>query len=599
MTKQIRNFVIIAHIDHGKSTLADRFLELTGTVAPQKLRSQFLDQMELERERGITIKMQPVRMNYTLNAKPYILNLIDTPGHVDFSYEVSRSLAAVESAILLVDGTQGIQAQTLAHLAIAQELNLKIIGAINKIDLAIPNIDELALEISRLIGGKPEDIFRVSAKTGEGVRELLSAVILETPPPQHSDTEPLRALIFDSRYDPYRGVIAYVRVKEGSVSPGETLCLAASNKPFEVMEVGYFHPELKRSERLSSGEIGYIATGFKDPGVIRVGDTIGAYDLSRRQCAIEPLPGYREPQPLLFAGFYPKDDEGFMTLRDALSKLKLNDAALTFEPERQVGLGKGFRVGFLGALHLEIVKERLKREYGVEPLITLPSVRYRVRDRQNREIWVDTPQELPPADKILEIQEPWVKGRIITPTEYIGSIMILLKQFRGSSTGVETLGAERTLMYFEAPLADLVVNFYDKLKSVTAGYASVAYEIADWRKGDLLKLDILIAGEPSPALSRIVPREYAEALGRATVRKLKEMLPREVFAVPIQAAVWGRIIARETLPALRKDVTGYLYGGDRSRKMKLWKKQQRGKKRLAEMGRVRIKPEVLFEMLKI
>lgn len=765
----IRNFVIIAHIDHGKSTLADRFLELTGTIAPQKLREQFLDQMDLERERGITIKMQPVRMVYhphrgitqkstqngaesdnvesaqknndffykdltykirgilfevrkklglghkedvyhnaieiefrmaripfesrknitiqyegksigtyqpdfiienkvlvELKALPeigrpqieqvwsylkgseyklallvnfgskdldikrivydvarkdssalsalslrnsagasnqiedeYILNLIDTPGHVDFSYEVSRSLAAVEGAILLVDGTQGIQAQTLAHLSIAKKQGLTIIGAINKIDLQIDGIEELASEIAALIGVSADKIFRVSARTGLGVKELLDEVVNFVPPPRGNKDAPLQALIFDSRHDPYKGVIAYVSMKGGRALRGKTLCLAVSKMPFDVMEVGYFKPEFRACDALFAGDIGYIATGIKDPGVVKVGDTIGGFDAANKRCLVEPLAGYLEPQPLLFAGFFPTDEENYEHLRDALAKLKLNDAALTYETERQVELGKGFRVGFLGTLHMEIVKERISREYNLEPLITIPSVRHKIRLRSGEFADAHTPQDLPPHENILEIQEPWVKGETILPQEYLGAVLSLIQSSRGKNTGIETLGQEKIILHFEAPLAELVVGFYDKLKSVSRGYASVAYRVEDWRAGDLVKLNILIAGEAENALSRIVPRQNAESTGRAMVVKLKEILPREVFPVSLQAAITGRVIARETIPALKKDVTGYLYGGDRTRKMKLWKKQKRGKKRLSQAGRVTVGPKVFFELLKI
>lgn len=589
----IRNFVIIAHIDHGKSTLADRLLELTGTVPRRQLREQFLDQMELERERGITIKMQPVRMDYIFGGEPYVLNLIDTPGHVDFSYEVSRSLAAVEGAVILVDGTQGIQAQTLAHLALAKSEGLAIIGAINKIDLSIPDIEALAGELAMLIGTSPEKILRLSAKTGEGVERLLMEIIRSVQPPVGDRAAPFRALIFDSAYDPFRGAIAYVRVKEGTVRPGAALHLISSGLQFEALEVGYFKPGLMPQDTLTAGEIGYLATGLKQAERVRVGDTIAALDVH------EALPGYREPQALLFAGFYPPEEHSFEKLRDALAKLKLNDAALTFVEERQEALGKGFRVGFLGALHMEIVKERLAREYGIEPLVTMPSVRYRVKLRNGVTKEIETPQELPPEGDVLEIHEPWAEGEILLPQEYLGPILELVRGARGIRKAIETLERGRLRVKFEAPLAELIVGFYDRVKSVSRGYASIAYELTDWRAGELVKLDILIAGEAAEALSRIVPKTEAERIGRATIAKLKELLPREAFAVSLQAAVAGRILARETIPALRKDVTAHLYGGDRTRKMKLWRKQQAGKKRLAAMGRVRVEPRVFFNLLKM
>lgn len=593
--REIRNFVIIAHVDHGKSTLADRFLELTGSVERRKFREQFLDQMELERERGITIKMQPVRMRYRASGgsgPEYILNLIDTPGHVDFSYEVSRSLAAVEGAILLVDGTQGIQAQTIANLALAKREGLAVIGAINKVDLPIPDIDGLVAELAALIGDRPQEILRVSAKTGEGVEALLEAVIGRVPAPEQASGEAFRALIFDSKYDPYRGVIAYVRVEGGRIAQGETARLAVRGVSFEVMEVGYFQPELVPAGTLDSGEIGYIATGLKEAGHVRVGDTIVTAS------GTPPLPDYQEPQPFLFAGFYPSAEQDFDQLKDALSKLKLNDAALTYVEERQEALGKGFRAGFLGTLHMEIVRERLGREYGIQPMITLPSVRYRITKRDGTLEEIESPRDLPPESELKEIAEPWTEGEIIVTAEYLGNVLALLRKFRGIPGPIDSMERGRVMARFAAPLAELVTDFYDTLKSVSRGYASLAYEVTHWQPEDLVKLEILIADESREELSRILPRSSAERVGRHTVAKLKKLLPREVFEVPLQAAVGGRILARETLPALRKDVTGYLYGGDRTRKMKLWKKQQAGKKRLRERGRVRVAPNVFFELLK-
>jgi GTP-binding protein LepA len=626
MMNKIRNFVIIAHVDHGKSTLADRLLEITGTVPRRQLREQFLDQMELERERGITIKMQPVRMSYrfkstndesntnirirkfvpdSLFVDEYVLNLIDTPGHVDFSYEVSRALAAVEGAILLVDGTQGIQAQTLANLSLAKEEGLTLIGAINKIDLPIPDLEALSTEVAALIGQTRDKILHLSGKTGEGVERLLEEIIVRIPPPTGNPEAPFRALIFDSKYDPFRGAIAYVRVKEGIARPGDRLYLIGAAKECEAMEVGYFKPELAPHDMLQAGEIGYIATGLKQSDAVKVGDTIinkseirnTKYEAS--EISALALPGYQEPQPLMFAGFYPPKEEAFGDLRDALSKLKLNDAALTYVEERQAALGKGFRVGFLGALHMEIAKERLSREYGIEPLITMPTVRYRLKLKDGREIEIETPEKLPPRGEVLEIQEPWVSGEIILPSDYLNAMLGVLHDARGNLRSIETLERNRLIIHFEAPLAELVVGFYDKVKSVSRGYASVAYKMSDWRKGDLVKLEILVAGKPVEALSRIVPRQDAERLGRQVIIKLKELLPREVFAVPLQAAVEGRIIARETIPALKKNVTAHLYGGDRTRKMKLWEKQKTGKKRLAQMGKVTIEPKIFFDLLKL
>jgi GTP-binding protein LepA len=658
MSSLIRNFVVISHIDHGKSTLADRLLEITGTVPKRQLREQYLDQMDLERERGITIKMQPCRMIWrpnhseTRNSKPeirnkfqiqnsklqtnsfefrasnlefanseqeFVLNLIDTPGHVDFSYEVSRSLAAVEGAVLLVDGTQGIQAQTLANLSLAKAEGLKIIGTINKIDLAIPDIDVLSKELAELIETDVSSILRVSGKTGQGVERLLEEIILKIPPAADDKNNPLRALIFDSHYDSFRGTIAYARVREGKLRKGDHLRLFSNGIDFEAMEIGYFKPNLEPCEELSAGEIGYIATGIKEPGKVRVGDTITIADnrgfqktrihadniredqrIDQRTSAfIEPLPGYREPQPLMFAGFYPPAEAEFESLRDAFAKLKLNDSSLTYAEERQAVLGKGFRAGFLGTLHMEIVKERLAREYSIEPLVTMPSVRYRLKLRNGAETEIETAQYLPPESEILEIQEPWAGGEALLPSEHLNAVISILREARGQSKSIKILERGRVMVYFEAPLAELIVGFYDKIKSVSRGYASAAYELINWRKGDLTKLEILIAGDSVEALARIVPRYDAERIGRATITKLKELLPREVFAVPLQAVAGGRIIARETIPAMRKDVTGHLYGGDRTRKMKLWKKQQAGKKRLAQTGRVALKPEIFFKLLKM
>jgi GTP-binding protein LepA len=498
----------------------------------------------------------------------------------------------VEGAVLLVDGTQGIQAQTLANLALAKTEGLTVIGAINKIDLPIPDLEALSRELAALIGTAPDKILRISAKTGDGVERLLEEVIRIVPPPAGDASAPCRALIFDSKYDSFRGAIAYVRVKEGTVRPGATLYLVSSGAQFEVMETGYFQPALAPCEALGAGEIGYVATGLKRADAVRVGDTIGG-------AGVQPLPGYREPQPLMFAGFYPPEESAFEALRDALAKLKLNDAALTFTEERQEAFGKGFRVGFLGALHMEIVRERMSREYGIEPLVTMPSVRYRVKRRDGTVQEIETPQELPPEPNIAEIREPWASGEILLPAEYLGPILELLRGIRGTSRAIESLERGRLMVAFEAPLAELVIGFHDRVKSVSRGYASIAYEVVDWRSGDLVKLDILIAGEPVSALARIVPRPEAPRIGRATVAKLKDLLPREVFAVPLQAAVAGKIIARETIPALRKDVTAHLYGGDRTRKMKLWKKQQEGKKRLARTGKVRVEPKVFFDLLKL
>jgi GTP-binding protein LepA len=626
---KIRNFVVISHVDHGKSTLADRFLEITGTIPAKKLREQFLDQMDLERERGITIKMTPVRMIYKIknskfefrNPKPeilnpkseirnnqasrgleqeFILNLIDTPGHVDFSYEVSRALAAVEGAVLLVDGTQGIQAQTLANLYLAKEQNLTIIGAINKIDLPIFHIEELADEIANLLGQDKDAILRISAKTGQNVEKLLDEIVRKIPPPSYKNSGILQALIFDSHYDPFQGVVAHVRVKQGQIKKGDKLYLISAKRNFEALDVGWFRPQMSSAPKLEAGEIGYIITGIKEPGIIRVGDTIIESNSAKNIADISSLklPGYREPKPLIFAGFYPTTETRFEGLKDALLKLRLNDSALTFVEERHSALKKGFRLGFLGSLHMEIVKERIVREYGIDVLVTLPSVRYRVLMKDGKIKEIENPQELPQENHIKEIQEPWVKGEIITPAVYLGKILELIQICRGVTNLIENLEMDRLLIKFESPLADLVIGFYDSLKSISQGYASVAYELSDWRKGELVKLDILINGKIVEELSMIVPKERAEKIGRKTIQKLKELIPRELFPIPLQAALGGRIIARETIPALRKNVTAHLYGGDRTRKMKLWKKQKEGKKRLAEISELNIEPKVFFNLIK-
>ncbi|MFN7088334.1 MAG: translation elongation factor 4, partial [Candidatus Paceibacteria bacterium] len=573
--QSIRNFVIIAHVDHGKSTLADRFLELTGTVSKRDLKEQFLDQMELERERGITIKMQPVRMVYhphreitqtgprkSAQVENYVLNLIDTPGHVDFSYEVSRSLAAVEGAILLVDATQGIQAQTISNFNLAKKEGLKIIGALTKIDLNPPYIAEIEKEVADLIGIEPKEILRVSGKTGEGIRTLLDAVISKIPAPKGDTSKALRALVFDSSFDPYRGVIAYVKIVDGSIKKGDKFVFCKTRALGEVLEVGIFTPELKPKDELFAGEIGYIATGIKEPNKVRVGDTLTKFKIQKIEA--EPLPGYSEPQPVVFASFFPAGADDFQLLEDALSKLKLNDASFTFSAVRHSVLGQGFKIGCLGSLHLEIVKERLLREYGLELVITFPSVMYRVVTNDKKIIDIHTPQELPPLHLIKSIQEPWVKGTILTPPEYLGQVISLIQNSRGYINTTESLVRE-IILNFELPLGELIVDFYDRLKSITRGYGSLSYEVSNFKPGDLVKVDILVAGKVLEAFSRIIPRHSADSWGRATIEKLKEILPREVFPVPIQAAIGSKIIARVTLPALKKDVTGHLYGGDRTR----------------------------------
>lgn len=621
--KNIRNFCIVAHIDHGKSTLADRFLELTQTVEKRKMREQFLDQMDLERERGITIKLQPVRMNYNFAGDDYILNLIDTPGHVDFSYEVSRSLAAVEGAILLVDATKGVQAQTLANLYLAQQQNLIIIPAINKIDLPGARVSEVENEIRNILGekGAATEIFKISAKEGTAIEKLLQAVITQVPSPKGEAQKPLRALVFDSAYDAYKGVIVYVRLIDGEIEREDKIIFMASKARVEALEVGIFKPDLRPTDKLSVGEIGYIATGLKDVALCRVGDTITISNIknprSRPSLAesgqiskiseIKPLLGYREPKPMIFASFYPsagsgqapQENQDYNVLKDALSKLKLSDAALVFEPEASEALGRGFKCGFLGMLHLEIVSERLRREYGLKLIVTTPSVVYQLKEKHNPEQkLIYSPGELPDASRIEEIREPWIKLEIISPNEYLGTVMKLFQGLGGIYVNTQYLGAQRIIISYEAPLREIIVDFYDKLKSVTAGYASMSYELIEWRRGDLVCLDILVAGEKVEAFSRIVPRAKVTAEGRAIVEKLKEVLPSQLFTVALQATVGGKILARETIKARRKDVTGYLYGGDVTRKRKLLEKQKKGKKKMLLSGRVNIPQEVFLKILK-
>ncbi len=601
----IRNFVIIAHIDHGKSTLADRFLELTGAVAKREMHEQFLDQMELERERGITIKLQPVRMHYTLNAKPYTLNLIDTPGHVDFSYEVSRSLAAVEGAILLIDATKGVQAQTLANLHLAQKQGLVVIPVINKIDLSSARIAEAEEEIKKLLHADGA-ILKISAKTGEGVEQILREVIEKIPPPRRGSDESFRALIFDSAFDAYKGVIAYVRVFDGQVRAGEKIKLFASGADGEALEVGYFAPGLKKESEISAGQIGYVATGLKSPALVRVGDTVYKSQESRvksqkkknEEEKIEPLPGYKEPRPVVFASFYPENSDDYDLLKDALGKLRLTDASLSYEPETSVGLGRGFRLGFLGMLHVEIVSERLKREFGLPLIISSPSVEYRVGQKNGGTLAVRSAALLPDPGIIEKIEEPTVELEILTPESYMGQLLKLMAEYRSGYLTTEYITKELVILKYRVPLAEIITDFYDRLKSVSSGYASMSYEPSGYESADLIRLDILVAGELVEPFSKIVPRATAYQEGRRTVEKLKKVIPRQWFAVSLQAAIGGKIIARETISALRKDVTGYLYGGDVTRKKKLLEKQKRGKKKMRELGKVNIPQSVFLEMLK-
>jgi GTP-binding protein LepA len=585
---QIRNFSIISHVNHGKSTLADRFLEITQTIPKEKMREQFLNLMDLEREKGITIKMQPVRMDY----KGYILNLIDTPGHVDFNYEVSRSLAAVEGAILLVEATKGIQAQTIANLELAKKQNLVIIPAVNKIDSPQARIKETKEELAHLLNIKNEEIFSISAKNGTNVEQLLTAVIEKIPSPKGQLEKPFRALIFGSKYDSFQGVIAYVRVMDGSIKSKEKIHLIQSGTPGEAKEIGYFKPELKMAEELNAGEIGYIATGIKEPGKVRVGDTIA------KTQDVESLPGYEEPKPMVFASLYPENPEDFDLLKDALGKLKLKDASLTFELESQDTLGRGFRCGFLGSLHAEIVSERLRREFGLNLVISRPCVVYRIIDQKNKELFIFSPSTWPPETEIKEIQEPWAKLEVITPQEYLGQLMELLKNLNGTFIKNDYFSSGKTVLVYEVPLREIIIGFYDNLKGVTQGFASMNYKILGYRPGELVKLEILVAGKKEEAFSKIVRKEEAFNEGKKLVQKLKEILPAQLFAVSLQAVVSGKILARETIGAKRRDVIAPLYGGDYTRKRKLLEKQKKGKKKLEGRAKIQIPPQVFLEMIK-
>jgi len=595
--QNIRNFCIIAHIDHGKSTLADRMLEITHTVEDRKMKEQLLDTMDLERERGITIKLQPVRMSYDSAETSYILNLIDTPGHVDFAYEVSRSLAAVEGAVLLVDATKGVQAQTVANLYQAVEQGLEIIPVINKIDLPNAEIGKTKKEIIHLLGCKEEEILKASGKTGEGVEKILERVIKKIPPPRESQGKHLRALIFDSKYDTYKGVLAYVKIIDGEARSEDKILTLATKQPSSVIEVGYFSPELKKSDVLSAGSIGYIATGFKSVEDCRVGDTIA---LEKFSAGAEPLPGYKEVQPMVYASLYPKEGEDYNFMRDALGKLKLNDAAFTFDPESNQALGRGFRCGFLGLLHLEIIQERLNREFEIDPVITTPSVVYEISAKggKSEKIKIYSPLELPDPSTIESIEEPYVKLDIISPSSYLGGLMELMNNTRAEYKNTEYLDNERLILTFEAPLTDVIIDLHDRLKSVSSGFASMNYEFIGYRPNDLVKLDILVAGDKVDAFSRIIPKEKSISEGKITVEKLKEAIPRQNFQVAIQAAIGGKIIARETIKAFRKDVTAKLYGGDVTRKRKLLEKQKKGKKKMVHSGRVDIPSSAFLAVLR-
>jgi len=605
---KIRNFCIIAHIDHGKSTLADRMLEITGTVEKRKMKAQLLDGMDIERERGITIKLQPVTMNY----QGYVLNLIDTPGHVDFSYEVSRSLAAVETAVLLVDSTQGIQAQTLANLYLALEQDLTIIPVINKIDLPAADVPKVKREIVKLLGCQEEEIFCSSGKTGEGVSAVLDEVISRSKAPsepkeliQSKNNEDYpRALIFDSKYDTYRGVVAYVRVFNGKIKKGDKIKLLSVSAESEVLDCGIFKPDYESTGELNPGEIGYVITGFKTVADCRVGDTMTAGAGVSQAKNIKRLEGYKEVKPMVFAGIFPREGSDFKELREAMEKLKLNDAALAYEPERSDALGFGFRCGFLGLLHLEVFQERLRREYNLDLIVTVPSVAYKVYKTNGEEEIIRTPQRLPEPTFISRIEEPWVSLDIISPKTYIGNIIKLAQDKRGIYKNTEYISADgddsRVILHYEIPLSAILTDFYDKIKSVSAGYASINYEYLDYRQADVVKMDILVAEDIIEALATIVYRDDANREGRVIVDILKDNLSRQMFAVKIQAAIGSKIIAAEKLSAMRKDVTAKLYGGDVSRKRKLLEKQKKGKKKMmaAGKGSVEIPPETFVKILK-
>jgi GTP-binding protein LepA len=584
---KIRNFSIIAHIDHGKSTLADRILELTEALSGREMREQVLDSMELERERGITIKAQAVRVNW----KGHQLNLIDTPGHVDFTYEVARSLQACEGAILLVDAAQGIEAQTVANAYLAIDADLEIVPVVNKIDLPQADADGAAAEVSELVGGDPGQVLRVSAKTGAGVADVLDAVVEQVPAPAGDPSAPARALVFDSSYDQYRGVVAFVRVVDGSFGRRERLVAMGSGTRFEAEELGFFSPTLQPTERLEAGEVGYVITGLKDVRRLRVGDTLTA----DAEPASSPLPGYREVKPMVFAGLFPTDSDDYPELRDALDRLKLNDAALQFEPETSRALGFGFRCGFLGLLHMEIVRERLEREFDLDLLVTAPNVAYRARQREGDWVEVHSPTEMPV--EVEEVQEPYVKATVIVPKEYVGAVMELNNERRGRFDHLEYLSPQRVLLSYELPLGEIVLDYYDQLKSRSRGYASLDYDIIGFRSGNLVRVDILLAGEPVDALSLIVHRDAAASRGRQLVERLREEIPRQFFDVPVQAAIGSRVIARETIKAKRKDVLAKCYGGDITRKRKLLEKQKAGKRRMKQLGSVEVPQEAFLAVL--
>lgn len=592
MSEAIRNFCIIAHIDHGKSTLADRMMELTGTVQKRDMKSQLLDSMELEREKGITIKLAPVRMKY----KGIDLNLIDTPGHVDFSYEVSRSLQACEGAVLVVDASQGIQAQTLANVYLAMESGLEIIPVLNKVDLPAADVPRVSKEVINLLGCKEEDIIKISAKTGENVDQVLDAIVTRIPAPTGKTDSATRALIFDSYYDDYRGVILYTRVVDGVIKKGDTIQMLATGAYGLALEVGHLSPVMTPDPEIGTGEIGYIVTNLKTTRDARVGDTITTKS-ANGSANIVPLPGYKHVQPFVYAGFFPVSNEDYNDLKEAIEKLSLSDSALQFEPENSPVLGFGVRIGFLGLLHMDIIRERLEREYDLDLVVTNPSTDYQVNLTSGEELDIKSASELPDVSRVTEIREPWINGEIVVPEKYIGAVIQLVVSKRGRQKNLSYID-ERALISFEAPLANLLTDFYDQLKSVTSGYGSFNYELSDYRAEDLIRIDFYVGGEMVDALSIMRHRSEADHIGREVVKKLKEVVPRQSFEVALQAAIGGKFIARETIGAYRKDVTGYLYGGDVSRKKKLLAKQAKGKKRMKRFGKVDIPSEAFTVMLK-
>jgi len=593
-TKNIRNFCIIAHIDHGKSTLADRFIQRAHLVEDRLFKDQILDSMDIERERGITIKSQAVTIPYQRKGEEYILNLVDTPGHVDFSYEVSRAISSCEGALLLIDATQGVEAQTLSNMYMALEHNLEIIPVINKIDLPAADIEGVKRQIEHDLGLDPDSAVLVSAKTGQGMETLLEAIVDRIPPPQGNPAGPLRALIFDSHYDPFRGVVIHIRIFDGRVAPGDRIMLYSNQATYEVEETGIFRITLQRTGSLETGEVGYLLAGIKTVRDVRVGDTV---TLVTNPCK-EPLPGFREAKPVVFSSIYPVDPDEYEALHQGLEKLKLNDAALVFEKDSSVALGFGFRCGFLGLLHLEVVQERLEREFGLSIVLTAPSVRYRIKLRNGEEIFVDNPVEYPDPFRIEYTEEPYIKATIITPTEFLGSVMTLCMEKRGQQVGMYYLDPKRVEILYEMPLAEVLFDFYDKLKSISKGYASFDYELIGYRRTDLVKLDILVNGKPVDALSQLVYRAHAQSRARTICKRLLDEIPRHQFKIPIQGAIGGQIIARETISPVRKDVTAKCYGGDITRKRKLLEKQKVGKKRMKMVGNVELPQSAFLSVLK-